>query len=233
MSSAVVTLLNLCEAIPNLHIRPSSVNCCHSNMLDIVGTMIAVLVIFFVSGAESGPCPLDTIGLNVTSEADIHTLTQVFNCTGQGSFHVRWDRSLTLDQRVDIPSNKNVTITGSGFPTIRGGLGVDERDEESIIDRENGTTGVFSVANESTLLLSHLMFAGGRAEDGGAVYLYPSSTLFVSDCTFSNNKASYGGKTVHFIVGRCSIVYATGIRPMTNILISSAVWGIQTNTATF
>ena len=161
-------------------------------MIAPLALSLAGLTSFLASGAESAPCPSGTIGLNVTSEADIHKLTQVFNCTGQGSFNVKWYSSVTLAQRIDISSMKNVTITGSGFPTIRGGLGTDENDRGEGVDPDKGTA-IFSVSNGSTLRLSHLVLTGGQAENGGAVYLVSSSTLFVFGCTFANNNASNGG----------------------------------------
>lgn len=174
-------------------------------MFDLLAMVLAALTIWFVSAAESVPCLSEHVGLNVTSEADIHELTQVFNCTGQGSFDVKLYSSVSLDQRIDIPIMTNVTITGYGFPTISGGLGVGTRDGSSVFDRENGTTGLFSVSNGSTLRLNHLVLAGGEADNGAAVRLYSSSTLFVFGCTFANNKAWNGGELTRLTVNLCRI----------------------------
>lgn len=165
-------------------------------MFDLLVMMLAGLTVFFASGAESAPCPSGTVGVNVTSEADIHRLTHVLNCTGQGSFDVRWYSSLTLAHRIEVSDAKNVTIRGSASPTIRGGIiDAGKGDGGTVIDRENATTGIFSVSDGSTLRLSHLVLAGGREKNGGAVDLVSSSNLFLVDCAFLNNNASKGGKT--------------------------------------
>ncbi|CAM9810348.1 unnamed protein product, partial [Laminaria digitata] len=88
----------------------------------------------------------------------------------------------------------NVTVTGSGFPRIRGTL-PDDHAADTIVDAgEGGRPGLFSVSNGSTLRLNNLVLEGGNAEDGGAVDMFHSSSLLVFGCTFVNNNASRGGK---------------------------------------
>ena len=90
---------------------------------------------------------------------------------------------------------KNVTVTGVGSPTIHGGL-YNENTGEDNLDAGEGL-GIFSVSDASTLKLSNLVLTGGNAQDGGAVNLLSSSSLFVYDCTFLSNNASNGGETIH------------------------------------
>lgn len=126
--------------------------------------------------------------LNVSSEADINQLIQAINCSGQGSFNVKWYSSLILSQKVDISNTKNVTVTGYGLATVRGGLGMGESYGGA------NSSSIFYVTNGSTLRLSHMVLAGRQAQNGGAVDLMSSSSLFVYGCAFENNNASNGGQ---------------------------------------
>lgn len=144
-------------------------------------------------GAHSAPCPVGTVDINVRYPADVHNLADAFNCTGQGAFNVTWYSNLTLVNSINVADMKQVTVTGSGSPTISGGLG-DDNDDGSIDDPRTGTQ-IFSVSNGSSLRLSHLVLEGGQAEHGGAIEVSSSSSLFVFDCSFSNNNASRGGET--------------------------------------
>ena len=153
------------------------------------------LALSFISGAESALCPTGTVEINVTSIADVHNLNDVMNCTGEGDFMVTWYSNLTLDQTIEASNMKNVTVTGVGSPTIHGGL-YNENTGEDNLDAGEGL-GIFSVSDASTLKLSNLVLTGGNAQDGGAVNLLSSSSLFVYDCTFLSNNASNGGETIH------------------------------------
>ena len=100
---------------------------------------------------------------------------------------------MTIEERIELFDRKNVTVTGTSFPSFFGGLGDDNADGV-VIDAGSGT-GIFSVSNGSTLRLNNLVLEGGNAENGGAVDVRSSSSLFVFGCLFANNKASNGGET--------------------------------------
>lgn len=161
---------------------------------DILVMMMAGLAISLVSEAKSAPCPATTVSVNVTSIADVQDLSDALTCTGESFVNVTWYPSLTIAQTINVSNRKEVTVTGVGHPIIRGAL-VDGNDHEIFADAGDGNgTGIFSVSNGSTLRLNHLVLDGGNAKYGGAVDLSSSSTLFVSNCTFANNRASKGGE---------------------------------------
>lgn len=156
--------------------------------------LAASLAIVSTLGASSAPCPSDTIAVNITSLADVENLTDVLSCAGVGSFHITWLATLTLEERIEVSDNKNVTITGAGvLTTIRGALF--ENNNAGGIVQDGSDTGIFSVSNCSTLRLNHLAFQGGNAEKGGAVEVLSSSFLFVFGCIFTCNRASNGGES--------------------------------------
>lgn len=154
-----------------------------SMIVDAMALMMIGFVASFLLGAVSALCPSSTVQVNVTSTADLQELTAALACSGKGSFDITWHSSLTVTQSIKVSDSKDVAITGSGFPRIRGG---------AIVNAGAGS-GIFSVSNRSSLHLIDLMVDGGNAENGGAVNVYSSSTLFVVGCTFVDNTASYGG----------------------------------------
>lgn len=151
------------------------------------------LAICFMSGAESMPCPSGTVAVNITSTADVRNLTDVLACTGGGSFDITLYSSVIIAQRIEVANMKSVSVTGAGFPSIRGAP-ADDDGAAGAIGNDGSGHGIFHVANGSTLRLNNLVLEGGNAEDGGAVNLVASSSLFVLDCTFTNNNASNGGE---------------------------------------
>lgn len=156
--------------------------------------LVAGLAIFFIPGTETASCPSDTVvAMNVTSSADVLNLTGAINCTGEGVFNVTWYNSLHIDQIIEVSHGKKVTVTGFGFPTIRPGINYDG-DDTGAADDLGSTTGIFSVSNDSGLILKQLVLEGGFSEEGGAVGVTSSSSLYVYDCGFGNNNASTGGK---------------------------------------
>lgn len=161
-------------------------------MIKVLAMMMVGLAMFFMPGAVSVQCPPWVVDLNVVSATDIHTLRNAFNCTGQGTFIVTWHSSLHVGRTIEVANMKNVSITGSGFPTIHGGPTA--IDPGVNFDSKNGT-GIFKVVGGSTLRLSYLVLAAGNSQSGGAVDILETSSLFVSGCTFINNNASYGGET--------------------------------------
>ncbi|MEP4442977.1 MAG: hypothetical protein ABJ059_05920, partial [Hyphomicrobiales bacterium] len=113
-------------------------------------------------------------------------------CTGDGTFNVMWYSSLTLGRAIEIANMKNVSISGSGLPTIRGGP--NDINSGYAVDSASGT-GIFSVAGSSTLRLSHLVLEAGSSLNGGAINMREDSSLFVFSCAFLSNNASNGGQT--------------------------------------
>ena len=140
-----------------------------------------------MSGVESALCLSGGVAINVTSTTDVESLVSELSCTGPGDFYVAWYSNLTLGQKIEVSNMKSVSVTGYGFPTIRGG--VDEAN-----DLQTGG-GIFSVSYGSTLRISHLNLDGGEAENGGALELLNSSSLYIFDCSFTSNQASRGGET--------------------------------------
>lgn len=162
-------------------------------MIYLLSPMLAGLVISLLAGAKAALCPSSTVVMDVTSADNIHNLTTALACTGEGTFDITWHLSFTVTQKIGVSNNKSVTVTGKGFPSIRGGLiDVNEADDAVPV---GGDSGMFSVSNGSTLRLNHLALEGGNAETGGAVKVFSSSSLFAFGCAFGNNNATDGGKT--------------------------------------
>lgn len=156
--------------------------------------MMVGLVVSFLSGADSAPCPSSTVRVNVTTTADLQDLTDALACSGEGSFDITWYSSLDITQSIEVSDSKDVAVTGNGFPRIRGEL-PDGSGAGAIADAGTGNS-IFSISNGSSLRLIDLVIEGGNAEFGGAVNLHSSSSLFVFGCIFVNNTASYGGEKI-------------------------------------
>lgn len=172
-------------------------------MANVVAISAICLVTGGVSGTASAPCPSSTVALNVTSTADVQNLTNALACTGEGAFDIKWKTSLTIAQAIEVSNNKDVTVTGTNFPSIHGALS-DENGGDASTDTGAGRgTGLFTVSNGSTLRLNRLVLEGGNAENGGAVELQSSSSLFVFDCTFANNNAHNGGEKICSCIANC------------------------------
>lgn len=148
--------------------------------------------IFFASGAEAFLCQSSTVDLKVTSTADVNNLYRALDCAGAGSFSIMWHASLMIDRTIEVSGTKDVTITGAGFPSIRGVLFKGDN-AGAMVDYRRGP-GIFSVTNGSTLHLNNLALEGAVAQHGGAVGVYYSSSVFVFGCTFGSNRASMGGE---------------------------------------
>ena len=171
----------------------SSLNLPNSMSFDKVLMMVGLVVSFLVR-ADSDPCRSGTVQFNVTSTADLRNLTDALACSGEGAFDVAWSSSLTISQSIVVSGSKDVTVIGTGLPTIHGAV-PDETTSRSIGD--DGTVGgIFSVSNRSSLRLVNLVLEGGDVRNGGAVNLLYSSSLSVSGCTFVNNTAANGGETI-------------------------------------
>ena len=146
-----------------------------------------------ISGEEITACLPGTISVNVTTNDDMHRLTDAMNCTGQGVFNVTLYSSVQVNRRIEVSNQKRVHITVSGFPTIR----AEPRDNEllSAFPDAGTTSGIFLVSNQSTLSINALVLEGGYAEDGGGVAVLASSSLHAFACTFKNNSAAAGGES--------------------------------------
>lgn len=172
-------------------------------VFDATTMMTLGLCISFLSGATPAPCPSSTVSIDVTSVTDVRNVTDALACTGEGDFNITWYPSVTLAQTIKVSDKKKVTVTGVGFPTIRGAL-FDDKGTASAVDAEfKSGTGIFSVSNGSTLRLNHLVLEGGNEDLGGGVSVLSSSSLFVSSCTFTNNSASNGGDITCLWCKRC------------------------------
>lgn len=158
-----------------------------SMRFSILAAVVTRLTTFLISGAETAVCSSrNTVAMDVATQDSLHKFTEAINCTGPGSFNITWHSSLVIGRTIEVSNQKNVSISGSGFHTIRG-------------PQEDGNdtgTGIFAVSNGSSLLLNHLVLEGGSSEDGGAVVVLSSSYLHVTDCIFTNNTASRGGEQV-------------------------------------
>lgn len=163
---------------------------------DLTRMAAGLTLICFAPAAEPAQCPSAIIAASVTSIADVHNLADALNCTGPGDFDVTWNSDLQLDRSIDVSNMKTVTVTGSGFPTIRGALGKDIA-PGAIGDAGLGT-GIFSVSNGSTLHLNNVALEGGGAIKGGAISVIHSSSLFVSGCSFTSSNGIQGGEGACF-----------------------------------
>ena len=119
--------------------------------------------------------------MEVASAADLESMSDAINCTGEGTFDVTWIGSLQLHQSIEISDNKQLTITGSS-PV-----------PETVIDGGNATN-IISVSGGSTLNLVSLVLKGGNSDEGGAVAARDSSLVNVVGCSITNNNASLGGE---------------------------------------
>lgn len=157
--------------------------------------LAAGLIMLFMSVAQPVPCPPNATIIDVYSTADVHNLTDVLACTGEGSFNITWHDSLMVEQKIKVSDNKNVTITGTDLSSsVRGAFA--DGNTDNIVD-DGGGNGMFSVSNGSILRLNDLVLEGGRAGTGGAVDVLSNSSLFLFGCTFRKNNASKGGETVY------------------------------------
>lgn len=179
--------LAYCHANSNQHMFRSSVFYFDSMVLDITAMTVIMtgLAISFMSGVNSASCSLSTVTVNVNSPADVQNLTDALACTGGGAFNISWNSSVAIAEKIEVSNSKDVTITGTGSTVVSPASGA----------------GIFSVSGGSTLRLNDLVLAGGSADQGGAVDLLSSSSLFVSDCDFTNNNASNGGEDALHEIG--------------------------------
>ena len=168
-----------------------SVKCYNRMTSDVMALVMVGLVVSFLFGADSAPCPSSTVQVNVTSTADLQNLTDALACYGMGAFDITWYSSMDITENIRVSDLKDVAVTGVGFPSIRGGL----LDTGAGAVNAGAGSGIFSVSNGSSLYLIDVVLEGGSAENGGAVNVYSSSSLFVFDCIFINNTASNGGET--------------------------------------
>ena len=68
------------------------------------------------------------------------------------------------------------------------------QNESDVIINGTGTNWIFAINSGVTLNLSDLTLTNGTAEDnsyGGAIY--NQGTSIITNCTFTNNNATYGG----------------------------------------
>lgn len=151
------------------------------------------LITCFMSGADSAPCPSDTVELHINSTADVRKLADALSCVGDGVFNITWHGSLTINEIIEISNEKNIAITGAGFASFHGEFG-DDIVAGAVIDARSDT-GIFSVSNGCTLRLDDMVLVGGNSENGGAVTVISSSALILSGCTLTRNNASNGGET--------------------------------------
>eukprot|EP00904_Undaria_pinnatifida_P002787 jgi/Undpi1/12509/HiC_scaffold_6.g02178.m1 len=153
---------------------------------DVLKAIVAILSISVLPVATPAPCTTETIVMEVASAADLETMSNAINCTGEGTFHVTWIGSLQLHQSIDISDNKQLTITGSN-PV-----------PETVIDGGNATN-IVSVSGGSTLNLVSLVLNGGNSDEGGAVAARDFSVVNVVGCSFTNNNASLGGAILAYM----------------------------------
>ena len=169
--------------------------------------MLGVVVVLagwtssFISGAELVACPSETVSMDLTTTADIQSLTDAMNCSGEGFFNATLYNTVQIQQRIEVSNQKSVTITGSGFPTLR--AATLDTDESSAVADVGNFTGIFLVSGGSTLTMNALVLEGGRSKDGGAVVVLSSSSVHAFDCTFENNNATTGGDT---LLGRLTLL---------------------------
>ena len=182
-------------------------HCFSSIMFDAEAMLVASLAASFVpGGAEAVICsPGTTVEVSVTTLADVQDLADALNCTGPGVFDITWSTSLQIEERIDVSDLKNVTVNGSGYPTIGSAL-----ESDDIVGNGNdarSVTGIFSVSNGATLSLNHIVFEGVNSTEGGVINVHSSSSLFVRGCTFLNNIGVNGGESGAIILGNSNFSF--------------------------
>lgn len=160
-------------------------------MRSVPALLVAWWTSFVASTAQGAQCPSGTVALDVITTADVERLVSELSCTGYGNFNITWHNSLQIEHIIEVSNKKNITVIGSGFPTIRGALGNDNDAGGGFI--KETSDGIFSVSKGSTLRLDHLALQGGYSRSGGAIRVYSSSWLVVSGCSFTDNHASKHG----------------------------------------
>ena len=156
--------------------------------------MMAMWTISVVSGDQMKACPSGTFSANLTTPADVQSLADAMNCSGQGVFNATLYGSVQIQQRIEVSNNKIMYIAGSGFPAIL--AAPRDNAESSDVPDAGNTTGIFLVSGGSTLTMNALILEGGYSEDGGAVAVLSSSYLYARGCSFRNNNAATGGDTL-------------------------------------
>lgn len=161
-------------------------------VFDAIVIILVGIALAFVQGAEETLCSPGIVSLSVTTAAGLQDFRDAMNCSGEGFFHVAWNSSLLIEERIEVTGFKTVRVTGTGHQTASNGL-PGSGDAGAAISG-GSTTGIFLVSKWSKLTISNLVLEEGYSDDEGAIAVHSSSFLQVSGCTFTNNKASIGGK---------------------------------------
>lgn len=179
------------KAIPNFLLLPCVVF--YSMVSASVAVLAAKLGLFlsFTLVAGAAPCPAGTVSMEVATTAELQTMITAINCTGEGMFDVTWIGSVPLLQTIEVCGKKQLTVTGSTSTPLNL--------PSAAIDA-GSTTGIFIVCNGSTLSLNNVLLEGGISSSGAAIDARVSSSVYLTDCGFTNNNATTGGETIHIEV---------------------------------
>lgn len=158
-------------------------------MRDGMAIIAAGMAFTLVGGGQAIECSSSTTSVTLTASGGLQNLTDAMDCTGPGVYNVTLHGRLQIEQAIEIVDQKHVHVTGvyDDSQEIAG-----DGYRYPVIDA-GSSTGIFFVSNRSRLNIRFLTLAGGHSDDGGAVRVTSSSLLYVSDCDFTNNRASTTG----------------------------------------
>ena len=143
--------------------------------------LFTVFLLGAIKGAVSiDPCPTTAQSFEVTTTAEARELATALNCSGGGSFDVRWEGTVIVDQPIVLTDGMMVTIAGVGTGAIVDG---------------NGYTQLFTVSDSTLNLVDIALENGYGSGNGGAVWAGGvDSAVFCNGTTsFNNNEANTGG----------------------------------------
>lgn len=127
---------------------------------------------------EANECGSAVLALDVHDADDATDLAKALRCSGSAELTVDWYGDVQLPQTLTVGNSTILNITGSEGAIIDGG----------------GRIQLFAISGESTLNLRNVSLEGGWAPDGGgAISASETSQVFLRDCKFLGNNATYHG----------------------------------------
>ncbi|MEP5729812.1 MAG: hypothetical protein ABJL67_10645, partial [Sulfitobacter sp.] len=127
--------------------------------------IVAGIIFSLVRGLRAAPCPADAVAVDLPSNSGVYRLIDALNCTGPGVYNVSVHGRLEIERKINISEQKIVNITGSADDDFKSTSNPSGYTVVSAVH----TTGMFSVSNGSTLIITRLTLEGGSSVEGGTV----------------------------------------------------------------
>ena len=163
----------------------------------------------------------------VSMNAATHTVTSNADA-GMGSLRAIINDALPEDTIVFAPNVLTITLTGDEIKvtnslTIIGGSG-----NSRVVLRGGNNSRIFNV--QATLKANNLVFEGGNAANGGAVYIDKDCGFTAENCLFRSNTADGSGGAVYVDNGG---FYSTNCTFSSNMAVSFNGGAVYVNQGTF